>query len=120
MFVAGWVFGPIREFFVGSGSDPFLAALVEASGMALVMVYSSGWAVRLFGVPAAYGPRVAIGLGAVALLLVSDLVGDFLLRGWLPRDFVRQFATAPGRVFGAALLLAVVFPLLRARAPGDR
>jgi hypothetical protein len=112
MLVAGWAFGPIRQFFVGSGADPLAAALAEAPAMALVMVYAAGWSVAAFSVPRSPTHRLVVGLTAVTLLLLANWAGEAFMQGRTFSDLIARFSTAPGMVFAATLLLGVILPLL--------
>ncbi len=110
---AGWLFGPVRESLVRRGLDPLVAMLGEAPAMLFVMVFASAWAVRRFRVMASSSDRLLVGGFAVLLVVIAEFVGGALVRGWGFYETLSHMTTAPGAVFGALLVAAVLAPLFR-------
>ena len=115
MFLAGWTFGPIRESFVHMGVDPLTAVLFETPAMLLVMYASSAWIVRRFSVSDKVVDRLVMGVAAIVLMVVAELLGGSAVRGWSLREGLANFATAPGLVFAVALLIGLLMPALQMR-----
>lgn len=106
--------GPLRQFFVSAGADALLASLAEATAVALAMTYASGWATRVFAVPARLPARLIVGAGAMGLLCaVTGLA--VLLAGMSAREGLSLLTTAPGLVAVLTVALGAVLPLARAR-----
>lgn len=116
VLAASWLLAGVRETFVGAGADPLMAALGEAPAVALLMVYSVGWAVREFGVTTSLRQRLAMGLLAATLLASATVIGRAFESGGRWRAVFAPLATGPGAVLVLSLALAVVLPLVRERA----
>jgi hypothetical protein len=106
--------GPLLDFFVRSGTDPLFASLAEAAVVAFVMIYSSGWATRLFAVPAHLSVRLIVGAGAM-VLLCAFAGADLLFSGVSLAQALRELATPQGGVALLTVTLGAILPLVRAR-----
>jgi hypothetical protein len=111
----GWLLAPIRNFFIGAGADPLLAVLSEATATLLILIWAAGWVVQAFGVPPQIVARLAVGGGAMVLLLAGDLFMGYLSLGLPPWDLARRFANSAGMVVGMSLALGALLPVLRMR-----
>ncbi|MGZ6037576.1 MAG: hypothetical protein ACXWKR_02835 [Phenylobacterium sp.] len=111
----GWILGPVRDFWVRAGADPLFAILCQAVATLLVLVWAAGWVVSAFGVPDRIRARLAVGFGAMAALLVCDVLVGFLMFGLTPLDFAINFISATGAVVAVSFLFAAVMPALRSR-----
>lgn len=114
----GWFFGPIRDFWVRAGADPLLAILCQAVATLLVLVWAAGWVVEAFHVPERLAQRVAVGFGAIGLLIACDFLTGYLMFGMTPLDLAGRFLGPEGEVIGLSLLAAALFPLVRGRRAG--
>jgi hypothetical protein len=57
-------------------------------------------------------PRVLVGLVALGLLLVAELIGAWGLRSLSPADYLASFHSLPGVVTAAPFLLFAAMPTL--------
>ncbi|HEY0419412.1 MAG TPA: hypothetical protein VGC80_07820 [Acetobacteraceae bacterium] len=102
--IAGWGFGPVREFWATPRYGALAAVLLEAPFMLAVSFFAARWVVRWSG-----APRLAIGLIALLLLLVAELIGSVWLRGLSVTQILAAFAAPPGTV---GLVLYLAFALM--------
>ncbi|MBS0363302.1 MAG: hypothetical protein JSR98_18150 [Proteobacteria bacterium] len=113
----GWFFGPIRDFWIRAGADPLLAILSQAVATLLVLVWTAGWVVEAFDVPGRLAQRVAVGFGAIGLLVACDFLVGYLMFDMTPGELVAHFLTPEGAVVAVSLLLAALLPIVRGRRP---
>ena len=106
VFAVGWVLGPIRELWVVPHLGRIAALLLEAPLMLVAMIVSARWVVRRFKVLYALRTKIAIGVVALAMLLVVELIGSRWVRGLSVREYLASLATAPGLI---SLLLFLAF-----------
>jgi hypothetical protein len=114
-FAAGWVLGPIREFWVIPRLGRTVGFFLEAPLMLVVSVLVARWVVRRFAVPPTLPTRALVGLVALGMLLVAELLGAWGLRGLSPADYLASFGSRPGAVTAATFLLFAAMPLLIGR-----
>ncbi|WP_431284795.1 hypothetical protein ACQW02_08285 [Humitalea sp. 24SJ18S-53] len=107
-FAAGFVLGPIREFLLVPAMGRIGALLVELPLLLLFCAWIAPRIIRRFAVRA----RLAMGLCALALLLVLEFLAGVALRGWDLAEWLADFATPPGLLTLAAY---AVFAWLPAR-----
>ncbi len=115
----GWFFGPIRDYAVRAGADPMLAILSQAVATLLILVWAAGWVVEAFDVSSRLTQRIAVGFGAIGLLVACDLLTGYLMFGLAPAELAAHFLTPEGEVVGLSLLLAALLPIVRSRR-GER
>lgn len=111
----GAMLGPIRDFAIHAGSDPFLAILSQAVVTLLILTWAAGWVVEAFDVPPGAMARLAVGLGAVVLLVACDLLIGFLMFDLSPWELVRNLLGPEGAVVAVSLAAAALLPVVRAR-----
>jgi hypothetical protein len=114
-FAAGWVLGPIREFWVIPRLGRTVGFVLEAPLMLGVSFLVGRWVVRRLAVPPTLPTRALVGLVALGMLLVAELLGAWWLRGLSPADSLASFGSLPGAVTGATFLLFAAMPLLIGR-----
>lgn len=114
-FAAGWVLGPIREFWVIPRLGRTVGFVLEAPLMLAVSVLVARWVVQRFAVPPALPTRALVGLVALGMLLVAELLGAWGLRGLSPAGYLASFGSLPGAVTAATFLLFAAMPLLIGR-----
>ena len=107
--------GPIRETFIFVGVDPFTAMLFEAPAMLLIMYLAGTWIAHAFQTPMRIGPRLAMGVTGMTLVLAADLLAESAARGWRTRETLSAFATPEGAVLGVVLMLGLLMPVLQMR-----
>jgi hypothetical protein len=111
-FAAGWVLGPIREFWVIPRLGRTVGLLLEAPVMLLVSFLAARWVVGRLAISTAFMPRVLVGLVALGLLLLAELIGAWELRSLSPADYLASFHSLPGVVTAASFLLFAAMPTL--------
>jgi hypothetical protein len=121
-FAAGWILGPIREFWVIPRLGRTVGFLLEAPLMLVVSFLVARWVVRRVAVPPTLQTRALVGLVALGMLLVAELLGAWGLRGLSPADYLASFGSRPGAVTAATLPFFAAIPLLigRLRNPGRK
>jgi hypothetical protein len=118
VFGAGFLFGTVRVLLVEPRLGSFYAVLCEAPFLLFVIVVASRWAPRAVGVPPQRGALVLVGLGALIMQQLADVIVGVTLRDLtLPEQFAR-FATAEGVVYAAMLTLFAIMPTLTNKTSG--
>jgi hypothetical protein len=114
VFAAGWVCGPLRELVVVPRFGRTTGLLVEAPLMLIAMVFAARWTLRRFAVPAAIAARAAVGLIALALLLLVEAASLPLVRGVSVADYIAGHDLAAGLI---TLILFALFAAMPALVP---
>ena len=114
----GWIFGPVRDYWVRAGADPMLAILSQAVVTLLILVWAAGWVVETFDVPVRLSQRAAVGFGAIGLLIACDFLTGYLMFGMTPWELASHFLGPEGGVVGICLLIAALLPIARGRRTG--
>lgn len=107
-FAVGFLVGPVRELVLKPKIGSTAALLVEAPVMLAAMLYLAGRIVNWLAVPPRVADRIAMGLIALALLLVAEAALSFLMRGMTPAEWLVHFASVEG---GISIALYAVFAL---------
>jgi hypothetical protein len=106
VFATGWIFGPIRVLWIVPHLGETAGVLLEAPLMLVVMVVAARWTVRRLALPTSHKTRIAVGLTALGLLLVAEVLGARWLRGVSIADVLAGFRSVSGAI---TLLLFVIF-----------
>ena len=77
--------------------------------MVVVIIVAARWTMRRFAVSSTLGVRAAIGLVALALLLIAEVIGSLWVRGLSIPDYLAGFVSVAG---GISLLLFVLFAVM--------
>lgn len=109
---AGWTLGRVGGIVARSGLDPWLAVLIAAVPLLLVVAFASAWAIRLCQVRDHAGDRLLVGSVAVTLAIAAEFVGGELTRGWGLYEMLANLTSWPGSVFIVLLIVALLTPLL--------
>ena len=64
------------------------------------------------GLPRGWGARAVMGLVAVLLRTIAEIIGVALVRGQSLRDYASELGTVPGVIFVALVLLFGAMPLV--------
>lgn len=116
VLAAGWALGPARELLLAPTLGHLVAMLVEAPLMLGACILAARWTVRRFAVPPRPGPRLRMGLVALAVLLFAEIAGSAALRGIGPAAWLRRAATPEGALTLLLFALFAAMPLLLLRA----
>jgi hypothetical protein len=73
VFAAGFVFGTLRVLVFVPQVGERLAVLIELPFMLTVSWFACRWVVARFSVPTTFGPRLAMGGVAFALLMATEI-----------------------------------------------
>jgi hypothetical protein len=74
VFAVGWVLGPIRELWLVPHLGRTIGSLLEAPLMVIAMILAAGWVLRGLNVTYALNARLAVGLVALGILFVAELL----------------------------------------------
>jgi hypothetical protein len=112
VFAAGFLFGPVRVLWLEPKLGPFLAVLCEMPFLIAAMVLAARWVPSVLTLPRTTQPLLLMGLGALALQQIADIVVGVGLRGLSLAAQFAQFATPQGAVYAAALVAFAAMPWL--------
>jgi hypothetical protein len=116
VFAVGWVLGPIRELWLVPRLGRTMGSLLEAPLMVIAMILAAGWILRRLKVPDAFNARLAVGLVALGILLVAELVGVRWVRGISIQEYLSGYATPSGLISLLLFLLFAAMPSLDERS----
>ena len=119
VFGAGFALGTMRVLWLVPRLGERASELAEAPVMLLVVFLSARWIVRRFDIPLAASARLAIGFGALALLLVFEFTLVLWLQGISVRESIARRDPVSGSVYVASLVVFALMPVL-VRRPGPR
>ena len=111
-FSVGFLLGPIRVLLLEPRIGAVAATLCEAPLLLIAMAVAALWTPQLVGVTTSLAAMLAIGIGALALQQVADLLVGVLLRGLSARQQFARLATPEGAIYAALLALFALLPAL--------
>jgi len=114
VFGAGFVLGPIRILWVAPRLGTRTAELMEYPVMLGVIIAAARWIVLKFAVPPTPALRVAMGLLALALMVIAEL-SLARVRGLTIREYIAKRDRLSGSIYYALLVIFAIMPLLAAR-----
>lgn len=109
---ASAAFGPLRTILIVRGAPDPWATILDAALPLVVLAVVPVVAIRLFRVRDRVGDRLMIGSVAVTLMMVAELGGESLVRGWGLYETLTGLMPEPSSLFVACLVAAVLTPLL--------
>ena len=115
VFTTGFLFGTVRVLWLVPRFGERTAELMEAPIMLVVTIFAAQWVVQRLAVPLAPSKRLAVGMIALALLLVTEFTLVLSLRGLSIAEYVATRDPVSGTVYLAMLLLFATMPLIVAR-----
>lgn len=110
-FLVGALLGPIRELMLKPLLGAVGALLVEAPLMVLAMAVIAARLVVRFAVPRDWRSRLWMGLFALVLLLVVEVVLTFFLRHITPGVWLAHFWSTEGVISLSLFALFAICPL---------
>lgn len=110
-FLVGALLGPIRELMLKPLLGEIGALLVEAPLMIAAMAVIAAHLVAGFTIAPVARSRLRMGLFALALLLVTEVLLTFLLRHITPGVWIAHFASAEGMISLVLYALFAICPL---------
>lgn len=118
VFAVGLVLGPIRVLWLEPVLGRTIAVLCETPFLIAAMVFAARWTPRWTKLTGGWPSYAAVGFIALVLQQLADLAVGFGLRGMTLNDQLAFFATPPGYIYAADLVLFAVAPILMRRRPG--
>jgi hypothetical protein len=112
VFGAGFVLGALRVTLVVPRLGVRYAELLEMPLMLIVIVSAARWVVRRFELPAAPLPRLRVGIAALALLVVAELLLSVALTGRTISEYVASRDPVSGTVYLLMLVFFAAMPAL--------
>jgi hypothetical protein len=112
VFVAGFLLGSVRVFWLEPRMEKALAVLCETPFLLLAMVLAARWVTERFRITADRTSLVAIGVGALVLQQIIDLSLGAALRGLTLVEQLQNFETPAGAIYAVLLPLFAAMPLL--------
>ena len=112
VFAAGFALGVMRVRWLVERIGERNAELLEAPLMLAVVFLAARWTVQRFRLPSAWGPRLAVGFLALALLLACELTVVLALRGLTLAEYLASRDPLAGSVYAVSLVLFALMPAL--------
>lgn len=112
VFLVGLLCGPIRVLMLEPMFGPTAAVLFEAPILLMAMLYAARFVPRRLRLARTGAAHLGMGFGALALVLLADLVVGVFLRQLTPGAIAAQFGTPAGRIYAALLLAFSLLPWL--------
>jgi hypothetical protein len=112
VFVAGFLLGSVRVFWLEPRMEKALAVLCESPFLLLAMVLAARWTTERFRMTGDRTSLAAIGVGALVLQQIADLSLGTTLRGLTLVEQLQNFGTPAGAIYAVLLLLFAAMPLL--------
>jgi hypothetical protein len=116
VFAAGFQLGTIRVLLLEPRIRAFVATLREAPFLLGAIVLAARWSPAATGLVAHQRKLVPIGLVALALQLIAEVVLGVAMRGKSIREIPRHFLTPEGRIYAVMRVLFAAMPWLVQRA----
>jgi hypothetical protein len=114
VFGAGFVLGTIRTLCIVPRLGTRTAELMEAPIMFAITVLASRWVVRRLAMGAAFSGRIAVGLMALGLLLLTEFTVMRWLSGLTIAEYLAGRDPVAATVYVALLAAFALMPLLGA------
>jgi hypothetical protein len=112
VFAAGFVLGTIRTLWIVPSFGARRAELMEAPIMFAITVLASQWVVRRFATRASFPGRLAVGLFALGLLLLSEFTVVLWIRGLTIAEYLAGRDPVAGTTYVVLLAAFALMPLL--------
>jgi hypothetical protein len=112
VFGAGFVLGPIRVFWLEPVIGPAAATLCEAPLLLAAMVFAALWVPSKIGVLISIGSLLKMGLIALTILIVADVLVGTAIRGSNWADQFAYFASPAGLIYLGLLAVFTLMPAL--------
>jgi MFS family permease len=115
VFGAGFVLGTIRALWIVPSFGTRIAELMEAPIMFVVTILAARWVARRLTIPPSLPGRLAVGLVALGLLLLTEFTVVLWLRGLTIAKYLANRDPVAGTVYIVMLGVFGTMPLLVAR-----
>lgn len=111
VFAAGFLLGTIRVTLLVPRLGVRAAELLEMPLMFVAVLFGARWVVRRFALPAPAGPRLAVGVLALGMLLAAEF-SMVWLQGLTLAQWLASRDPVSGSVYAVMLLLFALMPVL--------
>ena len=112
---AGFVMGVLRVPFLVPRLGERMAELIEMPFMFVVILLAARFVVRRFALPSRRAVRLAVGLLALGLALLTEILLAAVLQERSLGDYIASRDPVSGSVYLAMLVLFALMPLILAR-----
>ena len=112
VFGAGFMLGAIRVPFLVPRLGERIAELVEMPFMFVIVLLSARFIVRRFSSPATTSARLSVGLLALALALVAEMLLAVVIQKQSFGEYISSRDPVSGTVFLLMLVLFALMPLV--------
>ena len=111
VFGAGFILGPIRTLWLEPQLGPFASVAIEAPVLLAAMVFAAWISTTRFAA-ISIRQRAAVGLGALALVIVADFSVGLALRQQTAAAQWDYLSTPAGRIYVLLLGIFGLMPML--------
>ena len=115
VFGAGFILGSIRVPFLVPRLGERIAELIEMPFMLVVIVFAARFIVKRFSLPTAAPLRLSVGIVALALLLIAEILLNVALQRQTLDAYIASRDPVSGSVYLVMLMLFAVMPLILVR-----
>ena len=115
VFGAGFILGSIRVSFLVPRLGERIAELIEMPFMLVVIVFAARFIVKRFSLPTAAPLRLSVGIVALALLLIAEILLNVALQRQTLDAYIASRDPVSGSVCLVMLMLFAVMPLILVR-----
>jgi uncharacterized membrane protein len=115
VFAAGFVLGAVRVLWIAPQVGTRVAEMIEVPVMLVVIIVAARWIVRRFRHPPSIPRRVAAGLIALGLILVTEVTVVLRLQGWTIEHYIANRDPVAGTIYVAMLVVFALVPVVVAR-----
>jgi hypothetical protein len=112
VFGAGFVLGTLRTLWIVPSFGTRRAELMEAPIMFAITVLASRWVVRRLAIRASFRGRLAVGLIALGLLLLTEFTAVLWIRGLTIAEYLASRDPVAGTVYVVLLAALALMPSL--------
>lgn len=112
VFSVGFLCGPIRVLMLEPMFGATAAVLFEAPILLMAMLYAARLVPRRLRLAPTAAAQLGMGLAAMALVLVADLMVGLWVRHLPWGEIVANFSTPAGRIYSGLLLAFALMPWL--------
>lgn len=116
VFGTGFILGTIRVLFLIPRLGDRIPELMEMPLMLVVIILAARWVVRKFKV-SFVDARIAVGLLAIALVVLLEFTLVLWLRGLTLQDYFRERDPVAGTVYYLMLAVFAAMPLIVRHKP---
>jgi hypothetical protein len=116
VFGAGFVLGTIRTIWIVPRFGTRRAEVMEAPIMFAITVLGSRWVVRRFAKRASFPGRLAVGLFALGLLLLSEFTVVLWIRGLTIAEYLARRDPVAGTAYVVLLAAFALMPSVVGRS----